>query len=477
MPVRRKATIGTKAPEVSYRLTIGIKTYFMPTTQEISMPATTTTRLSLPLLAAAQAQKHVTHNEALVALDSVIQLSAVSRTLTTAPSNAVQGARYLVAANATAPWAGKSDKIACFEDGGWQFLTPQTGWRVFVSAEQLMLVYDGAAWVDMKIRSADMLGNNTSADANTRLSVSSNGSLLSHAGSDHQLRINKAGTGNVASLIYQTGFSGRAEMGLAGSDDFRIKTSPDGAAWQDALIASRTTGEVRFPAGLVDANTGLKPAMLMPSLVKDIWRSDMDSPATPRTYTVASISSNVVTLTTNEVEQFFNVGMQNATMVRIWSMSKSPAQAAWVTWNISANAFSVSSAADIASWAAGESLRLGDPNPTGTNALSMVALDLSNYLQAAFGTVFRQRGLKISLSVAAVNGRANMSCSGTGAVGTAFGSSSNNDGSSQSSFLDVFTSVQSPISNSNRLFIRESLVTPATAMGATRLMRLVGVWV
>lgn len=441
------------------------------------MPATTTTRLSLPLLAAAQAQKHVTHNEALVALDSLIQLSALSRTLATPPSNTAQGARYLVAANATDAWLGHSGKIACFEDGGWQFLTPQTGWRAFISAEQLMLVYNGSAWVDLKIRSADMLGINTSADANTRLSVSSSGSLLSHAGADHQLRINKAGTANVASMLYQSGFSGRAEMGLAGSDDFRIKTSPDGATWQDALIASRTTGEVRFPAGLVDASTGLKPAMLLPSLVKDIWRSDVDSPATPRTYTVASISSNVVTLTTNEVEQFFNAGMQNATMVRIWNISKTPAQAAWITWNNSANAFSVSSAANIASWAAGESLRLGDPNPTGSNTLSMVALDLSNYLQAAFGTVFRQRGLKMALSVSGVGGRVTMNCSGNGAAGTTFGSSSNSDGSNQSTFVDVFTSVQSPISNSNLLFIRESIIAPATAMGAQRFMKLVGVWV
>lgn len=38
-----------------------------------------TTQLNLPYIAAAQAQKHVTHNEALRALDAIIQLSVLDR--------------------------------------------------------------------------------------------------------------------------------------------------------------------------------------------------------------------------------------------------------------------------------------------------------------------------------------------------------------------------------------------------------------
>ena len=46
------------------------------------MPDTTeTAHLGLPYLAAAQAQKHVTHNEALRLLDNVIQLSVLDRSL------------------------------------------------------------------------------------------------------------------------------------------------------------------------------------------------------------------------------------------------------------------------------------------------------------------------------------------------------------------------------------------------------------
>ncbi|MFC4671050.1 hypothetical protein ACFO5X_21050 [Seohaeicola nanhaiensis] len=39
-------------------------------------------------------------------------------------------------------------------------------------------------------------------------------------------------------------------MGLAGSDDFALKVSPDGAAWTTALAAEAASGTVDFPAGL-----------------------------------------------------------------------------------------------------------------------------------------------------------------------------------------------------------------------------------
>ena len=46
---------------------------------------TNTPRLALPAIEAAQAQKHVTHNEALTLLDALTQLAVESRTLTTLP--------------------------------------------------------------------------------------------------------------------------------------------------------------------------------------------------------------------------------------------------------------------------------------------------------------------------------------------------------------------------------------------------------
>jgi hypothetical protein len=50
-----------------------------------------TIRHSLPLLAAGQAQKEVTHNEALLAIDRQLQLSVVSRTRAQPPTVPVAG--------------------------------------------------------------------------------------------------------------------------------------------------------------------------------------------------------------------------------------------------------------------------------------------------------------------------------------------------------------------------------------------------
>lgn len=109
---------------------------------------TQTTHLALPFIDAAQAQKHVTHNEALALIDALTQLSVAARHVTTPPATPAEGDRVLVGAGATGGFADKDDQIATFLAGGWSFLAPQAGWRTYVEAESLLLLYDGAAWVD-----------------------------------------------------------------------------------------------------------------------------------------------------------------------------------------------------------------------------------------------------------------------------------------------------------------------------------------
>ena len=91
------------------------------------------------------------------------------------------------------------------------------------------------------------VGINATADNTNRLSLSSPASLLNHEGTGHQLKINKNTTADTGSLLYQTGFSGRAEMGLTGDDDFKVKVSPDGSNWKDALSIDSATGTVDMP--------------------------------------------------------------------------------------------------------------------------------------------------------------------------------------------------------------------------------------
>jgi len=66
----------------------------------------TSTHLLLPYVLAAQAQKHVTVNEALRLLDGLLQLAVLDRHLTTPPASPADGDRYIVASGATGAWSG-----------------------------------------------------------------------------------------------------------------------------------------------------------------------------------------------------------------------------------------------------------------------------------------------------------------------------------------------------------------------------------
>jgi len=215
-----------------------------------------TTHLGLPLLAADQAQKHVTHNEALILLDHAIQLAVISRVLTAPPSTPAEGDRYLIAASPSGVWSGHDGALAFHQDGVWRFAEPKTGWRLWSIAEEKFFVFDGALWRDLQdldeLQNLELLGVNTTADAANRLAVRSNAILLTALAAgdggdgDLQAKLNKETAGDTAALLFQTGFSGRAEMGLAGDDDFHLKVSPDGSAWTEAMVVDRATGRATF---------------------------------------------------------------------------------------------------------------------------------------------------------------------------------------------------------------------------------------
>lgn len=222
-----------------------------------------TPNLALPYILAAQAQKHVTHNEAIRALDALTQISVLSRTQTASPVSPVEGARYILPTGATGVWAGLAGRIAAYQDGAWMFYTPRDGWIAWVAADAAAVVYSGGAWVAMT-GAAATLGVNATADTTNRLTVSAAATLLNNEGSGHQLKINKAVAAATASMLYQTAFSGRAEMGTTGDDDFHIKVSADGATWREGVVISAATGRVTFPAGGVVATVSANVTIAVP---------------------------------------------------------------------------------------------------------------------------------------------------------------------------------------------------------------------
>ena len=102
--------------------------------------------LLLPYILAAQAQKHVTHNEALRLLDAVVQLSVLDRDLTAPPASPADGDRYIVASGAIGLWVGWDLNVTTWLDGVWMRLVPRPGWLVWIADEGVCVVWTGTLW-------------------------------------------------------------------------------------------------------------------------------------------------------------------------------------------------------------------------------------------------------------------------------------------------------------------------------------------
>lgn len=209
-----------------------------------------TTHLSMPFILPSQAQKHVTHNEALLALDAIVQLSLDGQA-GAPPALPGDGARYAVTAPASGLWSGHEGQVAIWQDGAWQFFTPRQGWIAWFRAEAAAKVFGTDGWQNLPAPapspdgSFSTLGINAGADASNRLAVASEASLFNHVGHGHQVKINKAAATDTATLLFQSNWTGYAEMGLAGANGFSIKVS-DGTTWKTGLTIT-PGGAVTLP--------------------------------------------------------------------------------------------------------------------------------------------------------------------------------------------------------------------------------------
>ena len=217
-----------------------------------------TPNLKLPFLDPNQNQKSVTHNAALTVLDALVNLHVASTTLQAPPAAPNDGQCWIIASGATGAWAGKDLDVAAWQDGAWTFYAPNPGFIAYVDALGAALLWNGSAWVSLLGTSLvlAMLGIGTAADAGNPLSARLNAALFAAvpttatpAGTgDVRVKLSKQAPGNTASLLFQDAYSGRAEVGLAGDDDFHFKVSPDGSTFYDAIVVAAAGGGTAFLA-------------------------------------------------------------------------------------------------------------------------------------------------------------------------------------------------------------------------------------
>lgn len=208
--------------------------------------------LKLPLIQPSQAQKHVTHNEALTLLDRFVHLAALSQDQTAPPSTPQLEDQYIVPVGAIGDWENHQHEVATFNGTDWAFQTPQPGWCCWVVDNGDLIAWTGSAWksVNEPHHLVSELGIGTPASSTNRLAVAADASLFTHAGSHHRAIINKQGASDVASLGFQTDYSGRAELGLVGDNNLHFRVSPDGLNFKDAIVIDQSSATASFPSGL-----------------------------------------------------------------------------------------------------------------------------------------------------------------------------------------------------------------------------------
>lgn len=211
-----------------------------------------TARLDLPYILSGQALKFITHNEALERLDMLVQPVVETAGLTTPPTSPLPGEAHIVPPGASGAWAGHGGEIAAWQSGAWRFYDPAPGWQVFDRDSGALKIFSGSAWIAIAAIGDGLphLGINASADGTNRLALAGTASLFSHDGGGHQLKINKADSDETASLLFQSNWTGHAEMGLMGDTSWRIKVSADGTSWTNAITIDATSAQVTVAGSL-----------------------------------------------------------------------------------------------------------------------------------------------------------------------------------------------------------------------------------
>ncbi|MBI1685791.1 DUF2793 domain-containing protein [Caulobacter hibisci] len=132
-----------------------------------------TPRLSLPYVAAGQAQKHVTVNEGLARLDGLVQPCVVSRTVTAQPGSPADGAMWIRPATATgADWSPvSSGRLMRFEAGAWEAIAPAAGFTAWIADEGQMAVFTGSAWVALSSTFASLTAARSPFGAEVRVEI------------------------------------------------------------------------------------------------------------------------------------------------------------------------------------------------------------------------------------------------------------------------------------------------------------------
>ncbi len=133
-------------------------------------------RHQLPYLVIAQAQKELTHNEALAKIDALLHPVVQSR-LASPPvvTPADTGKCWVIDVGSTGEWQNKVDQIAGWVGGSWRYLVPVPGMRVRNMALGADIIWNGSQWIAAPAITDPQSGSTIDTEARAAIAA-----LLSH---------------------------------------------------------------------------------------------------------------------------------------------------------------------------------------------------------------------------------------------------------------------------------------------------------
>ncbi len=197
-----------------------------------------TGRLGLPYILQGQAQKEVTHNQALNRLDVFVNTVAED-IVDELSTEANDGDIYIV-----------RDKLAQYSSGSWTFYSPSDLMEVMLKSTRVKLIYDGDAWIPLGSIITDTpeeSAKNTDTSAPLSLITKDTGEYLrvGHFQEDIKLLGKVVSTQNMLpdhSLVIAVNI--RVLEEITGTPSFAIGVKEDPSRYGDKLRSSKDTTNI-----------------------------------------------------------------------------------------------------------------------------------------------------------------------------------------------------------------------------------------
>lgn len=239
----------------------------------------TTPRHALPLLETNQASKEVTHNQALLDIDTLMNCAVEDKDLTTPPGTRIDGAVYIVAASATGAWDNHDGELALDYEGTWYFYAPFEGLEVWVKDENKSYTYTGSAW-----------SNSASFDATSPMTTLGDMIYGGTAGTGTRLAGNAASSNK---FLRSTGSAGLATapswQSIVGAD------ISNATAVGLALLLLTNPGAVTFPRFNADNTVTARSAADFRADIGAVGLTGNETIAGDKTFSGTTVFSGSVT--------------------------------------------------------------------------------------------------------------------------------------------------------------------------------------